>query len=278
MREAPIPAGRAAGWVAYVLATLTALLWVACVLPAGRTSVLDGHRDLETPIHREAALLVPALLLLQLVPVGMTLARRVRGARAVLAATDAFIAAYAAVALWRLAPPGSAPRVAFAVALGGLAALSFLEVRRCMKADTDERRPGPLLHGVRLALCVLVLMTPPQWLLRGGEERASILGPFLLVAIGAAGGLAARRLEALRAVSACIQTAIACHVVVALRFTLLEREPAIVAVGPAGSIAMGLALALAATAGLQAVLLAIVWQRARGRAAGRIPPVESAPA
>ena len=93
------PVGRTVAGSAYLLAAVTTLLWVACSLPAGPAQIATDHRDATTPIHREAILLVPALLLLVLLPVGMALARRVRGAQAILASTDAFVAIYAGLAL-----------------------------------------------------------------------------------------------------------------------------------------------------------------------------------
>lgn len=260
MTDSPIPAGRAVGWAAYALSSLSALLWVAAVLPAGRLVNAADRSDLGTPIHREALLLVPALLLLLLLPVGMTLARRLQGAQTVLAATDAFVAIYAAIVLWKLGGPRDVARPVFTVLLAALGAISLLEVRRCIRSPA---RPlaWPLLRGLRLAICVVVLMTPTRFLLQEAKERASLLAPFGLIALGAAGSLLARRTETLRAVSALAQLALALHVYVTVRYTLEDRAPPIAHVGPAGRIALMLAAALVVVAAIQALLLLLAWRR-----------------
>lgn len=239
---------------AYLLTAATTFLWVACVLPAGPAQILQDHRDATTPMHREAVLLVPALVLLVLLPVGMTLARRRRGALAVLASTDAFVAIYAGLAL------GSSPtrddpaaRVLLGVLLL-LGALSALEAWRCTRPE-GRRILWPPLKGLRLAICLVVLMTPPDLLLSDQRERASLLAPFFLVTLGAGGALIVRTLHGLRAVSGLTQLLLAAHVVVTLRLTLQEGDPRLAGLGLAGRAAFALGISVGVVAVAQWVLL-----------------------
>lgn len=239
---------------AYLLTAATTLLWVACVLPAGPAQIAQDHRDATTPMHREALLLVPALVLLVLLPVGMTLARRRRGARAVLAGTDAFVALYAGIALGGSPTRGDpAARILLGVLLV-LGVLSLLEAWRCTRPE--GRRPvWPALKGLRLAICLIVLMTPPDLLLSDQHERASLLAPFFLVALGAGGAVLVRSLAGLRAVSGLTQLLLAAHVVVTLRLTLQEGTPRLAGLGLSGQAALVLGIGVGVAAAVQWVLL-----------------------
>ena len=91
----PTARGRA---IAYAISMLGTLLWLGCVLPAGRIAA-GWLEDLSTPLGREAWLLIPALLLLIVSPVGVILSRTRVGLASVLASTDSFVAFYMATAL-----------------------------------------------------------------------------------------------------------------------------------------------------------------------------------
>lgn len=250
---------------------MTTLLWVGCVVPAG-TLAADGLlEDAATPMHREAVLLVPALLLLTVLPVGFTLSRREEGVMTVLASTDAFVALYAGIALLVRQPVTSPAAVTAVALLFGLGALSILEALRAVRAARDDavRVPGSL-RGARLALCVLVLMVPATFLLEEGTERASWLGPFLFVAVSAAGVSFARSGRGLRLTAALLQLLLAVHVAITLRWTLLEADGdhAIAVLGLPGEITLWLAGGVLFVALLQCLLLL---PRDRAPAAEAVP-------
>lgn len=215
---------------------LTMLLWVACVLPAG--PLVGGvAEDLATPLYREAWLLVPALLLLIIGPVGVVLSTTRTGRLAVLALTDAFIAGYAGLGLWlsglpqiSASPFGSLPELGTLLAatlvglLLALSALSLYETIRVMRFGADAT-VLPLLKGLRLAICLLVLITPAWLLVQGGRELASLLVPFGLVAISAAGAAFSRAPLSLRFTASLVYLALAAHVVVTLRYTIFDGTP-----------------------------------------------------
>jgi hypothetical protein len=259
---------RLEAFTAYSLSAITTLLWIGCVLPAGPLTHPDaGGADGAVPLHREAILLVPALLLLVLVPTGCTLARRFHGMRAVLAGTDCFIALYAAialaVALWQLAaghwPELDVPSTAAVLLLTLLAAMSGFEAWR--HARDNHPRPVPRLFvGARLALCLLVLVVPGHLLLHPHVERASLLAPFLFIAVSAAGAGIARGLRGLRRTAAILQVLLAAHVFITLRYTMYTRDdpplaPSIMGVELPGQVTLVLAALVAAAAGLQLLLL-----------------------
>jgi hypothetical protein len=233
---------------------VTTLLWVACVLPSGVAAPGGVDGDAATPMHRAAILLVPALLLLITVPAGCTLSRRRRGMRAVLASTDAFVLVYAAVALWSQSLVSDAiGRIALGL-LASLGALSLIEAWRCTRPEAAAPG-GRAFSGVRLAICMLVLIVPLQILVRPDVERASLLAPFLFVAISAGGARLARDMRGLRRTAAVLQALLAAHVVITLRFTIHRGTPTLVEVGDTGRVTMGLAFATLGTALLQLVLL-----------------------
>jgi len=248
------PVGRSVAGSAYLLAAATTFLWVACSLPAGPAQIATDHRDATTPIHREAILLVPALLLLVLLPVGMALARRVRGALSVLASTDAFVAVYAGMALGT-SPTRDDPaaRIMLGILLV-LGLLSAVEAWRCTRPDGNALKV-PALRGVRLAICLIVLMTPPDLLLSDQRERASLLAPFLLVTLGSGGALMVKTLPGLRAVCGLVLVLVAAHLVVTLRLTLHEGDPPLAALGLSGQATLALAIAVAVLAAVHWVFL-----------------------
>lgn len=259
---------RLEAFTAYSLSAITTLLWVGCVLPAGPlTHPEAGGSDAATPIHREALLLVPALLLLVLVPTGCTLARRFRGMRAVLAGTDAFVASFTAVALgatlWR-----NADHVLKQVDLASLIAvvvLLLLGIVSAWEAWRHAREITPMrvprhFAGARLAVCLLVLIVPGHLLLHPDIERASLLAPFLFVAISAAGAGLSKSIRGLRRTAAILQLLLAGHVLITLRYTMYSRDdppaaPSIMGVELPGQITLLLAAAVLALAALQVLLL-----------------------
>lgn len=244
----PISPSRASALVAYALSAITTLLWVGCVLPSGPLLEPAQNSDAATPFFREGLLLVPAVLLLVLLPVGCALTRRIRGGQALLAATDAFIAVYAAVAIW-VTSQRDAGTLIFSALLLVIGALSAGEAVRTTRAQ----RPGThhWMKGMRLAICLLVLMVPAKWLMQDGVERASYLAPFFVIGISAAGSNLSKTAISLRLTSAVVQMALAVHLVITLRYTLFSGSPPITKLSVFGKVAWYLALATLALAMLQ---------------------------
>ena len=273
----PTTPSRLEAVLAYLLSALTMLLWVGCVVPSGDivpplgADPLPG--DAATPLHREAQLLVPALLLLILMPVGSTISRRFVGQMATLATTDAFVTLYAAVvfALHLSFASVAADHIVVAL-LFLLGALSVLEIYRCLRAG--RLTPAPhRLRGARLALCVLVLVIPSRFLIHGGDERASWLAPFLFVAVSAAGARLAYSVRGMRLTGAVLQLLLAVHVIITLRLTLGETEPIITHWNLPGHLTMAVAIAVGGVALLQVLVLAIP-----GGAQSEPEPARKAPA
>ena len=261
----PTPSSRASALVAYALSATTTLLWVGCVLPSGPLAQPAPHDDVATPFYREGLLLVPAVLLLVLLPVGCALTRRIRGGQALLAATDAFIATYAAIAIWVTSPKDLATGI-FALLLLLLGVMSATESIRTSRAQ-HPRRAHAWMKGSRLAICIMVLMVPAGWVMESNVERASYLAPFFVVAVSAAGALLARTTITLRMTSAVIQLALAIHVVITLRYTLFTGTPQISRLSVFGEVTWGLSLLTLAFAVLQVGILAHERRKAL-RAAG----------
>ena len=252
----PTAHGRA---IAYAISMLGTLLWAGCVLPAGQIAA-GLLEDLSTPLGREAWLLVPALLLLIVGPVGVILSRTRVGLAAVLAATDAFVAFYMATALtlWG-AFRGTCLRGA-----GRLAVTSSAPCRRsrwcaCCGGDPTPRLT-PYLRGLRLALCLLALLTPSWILVQGGRELASLLVPYAIIAVGAGGAAMARTELGLRLTSAILILAFAAHVLVVLRYTIFDRtsagRPAIHEITAFGWFTLGISVLMLLLASVQVVRLA----------------------
>ena len=219
-REAPT---RGEGFTAYVLSALTTLLWVACVLPAGEPVSEGLGSDATTPVHRDAILLVPALLLLIIMPVGCTLARRPRGMRAVLAGVDALVSLYVAIALLAVGSVTDAPAIVAVITLLALGGMAILEVVRYTTATSDEMEQSALC-GARLALALLVLILPLHIVMIPQVERASLLAPFVFIAVSAGGSRIARHMRGLRRTAAVLQLVLAVHLLITLRYTIIFRE------------------------------------------------------
>ncbi|MDA1195157.1 MAG: hypothetical protein O2894_08220 [Planctomycetota bacterium] len=249
-REAPT---RGEGFIAYLLSALTTLLWVGCVLPAGETLASVSSPDAATPVHRDAVLIVPALLLLIVVPVGSTLALRRHGVRAVLAGMDAFVVLYVAVALLGYRLVGDGPALVFLITLFALGGLGLLEVARHTIPD-GERGEQSALSGARLALALLVLVLPLHVVMHPQVERASLLGPFLFVAVSAAGSRMARDMRGLRRTTAILQLLVAVHLLITLRYTLFRTDPAIESLYWTGKTTLALAGAVVLVALIQLLM------------------------
>ena len=259
---------RMEAFTAYSLSAITTLLWIGCVLPAGPlTHPEAGGSDAAVPIHREAVLLVPALLLLVLVPTGCTLARRVHGMRSVLAGTDAFVALFSGtalgLALWAMADHDWArldiPSLVAVLLLFVLGLMSGWEAWRHARGE----RPRPIpraFAGARLAICILVLVVPGHLLLHPHVERASLLAPFAFIAVSAAGAGIARGLRGLRRTAAILQVLLAAHVFITLRYTMFTRDdppeaPSIMGVELPGQVTLAVAALVLFVSGIQVLLL-----------------------
>jgi hypothetical protein len=269
--EPSAPPSRASAWPAYAVAGLSTLVWVAATLPAGQPqggSLLD---DGGTPLARQAWVLIPALVLLILGPVGMTLTVVRQGQLMLLAATDAFLALYAALVLTLrpgLPPPLHPQGVVSVVLVGGLwllGALSVFETRRLMRGQLGPPSHG--LGGLRLALCLLVLVLPAQPLLTEGQELATLLAPFLYVAVSAGGARLAQTSLGLVRTASLLHLALAAHVLTTLRYTILREAPRIAAPSTVGRITIDLAWALLTVAALQVLVHLLPRRRATPAAA-----------
>ena len=106
-------------------------------------------------------------------PIGTTLSRRAHGLVAVLASTDAFVALYTAFTLSSLGVPQDVTTVLLVSVLYGLGLASCLEIARSLNASYRGRPLGAgRFKGLRLALCLLVLLMPSGLLVVEGVERA----------------------------------------------------------------------------------------------------------
>ena len=235
---------------AYALSGLTSLLWVACVIPAGPLLDPSQPEEVTTPMYREAVLLVPALFLLTVLPVGFTLARRTHGLTALLASTDAFVAFYSGLAFLLLNRPLDPAGTVCVALLFAMGTLSSLEIWHSLRGR-EGGRSLQAAQGTRLALCILILVVPSRFLLETGAERASWLGPFVLIAISAAGARLATSDRGLRRTGALVQLAVAVHIAVTLRYSLLHASPLFISIDVPGEATLLLAGLLVVFAALQ---------------------------
>lgn len=274
MNPAP-PATRLMSLTAYGLSALTSVLWVGLVIPAGLLPDGTHHPDAAVPLWRASEVLLPALLLLIALPVGSTLSRRHSGQMGVLASLDAFVALYTAIQLTAGGFPTDLTGTLLVAVLFGLGLLSIAEVIRALRASTQKRFQVPrLLQGARLAACLMVLIMPPQMLVIEGVERASWLGPFLLIALSTAGQRLATGVPGLRLASAVAQLAITVHLYIAVRVTIHEGNPRMTEILISGQVTEALAAVLVAIALVQ-VLLCI--RHVRQHPAGAGPAEAAAP-
>lgn len=259
---------RSPAWLAYTVAVLATLLWIGCALPSGAPEGGSLRDDAATPLQREAWVLVPALVLLVLTPAALALTPGRLGRLTILAATDAFVALYAALVLtFRRGLPDSVRTVAGAplvllLLLYAVALLSLWETRRLLAGRLGAPPFG--LSGARLALCLLVLLLPAFPLLEGGQERASLLAPFLFVAVSAGGARLSKGATGLGLTGALLHVALATHVVIMLRYTLAHEAPRVPVLSPVGRVTQDLALGLLGVAVLQVLVQALAAFRRRG--------------
>jgi hypothetical protein len=273
--DSPAPNPRVTAWPAYLLSALATLFWVAAALPAGKLRGGAFADDAATPLARQAWMLVPALVLLVLGPVAMTLTAVRQGQLMLLAVTDAFLALYAGLAL--LLRPGipdpMEPRGLAGYALTAglllLGTLSVLETRRLMLGRLGPPKFG--LSGLRLALCLLVLLVPASWLFVSGHELASLLAPYVYLAVSAGGARFAQTARGLAFTAALLHLGLAAHVLVTLRFSLAHEQPRIAVLGGAGQVAHAFAWGLLGLALLQ-VLAWVPWPHRAVAPPGRPEP------
>lgn len=250
MREAPT---RGEGFVAYTLSALTTLLWVGCVLPAGALADPSLGADAATPVYRDALLIVPALLLLVIVPVGCTLALRLHGMRAVLAGMDAFVALYVAIALVAVGFLDDAPALIAVATLFALGGLALYEVVWHTGAGAT-RGEESAWSGARLALALVMLILPLHILMHPDVERASLLAPFVFIALSAGGSRVARHMRGLRRTAAVLQLLVAVHLLIALRYSIFRTDPAIESLYLSGEATLALGSLVVLVALLQLLL------------------------
>ena len=265
----PAAPSRAAAWTGYALAGLTTVLWVFCALPSGVPEGGSLRDDVGTPLFRERFALVPVLVLLVMAPAAVALTFARLGRLMILAATDAVICLYAALvltvrpdALATLRVEPGAP-LALLVALYALGLFSVLETRRLVRGRMDP--PAFHLGGLRLALCLLVLVLPAGSLLEPGQDRALLLAPFLLVALSAGGARLSRSSEGLGLTAALVHLALAGYLVVTLRYTVLRASPQITDLRLPGRATLDLAWVVLGLAALQAGVHLVLSLRRRSR-------------
>jgi hypothetical protein len=271
---------RAENVAAYAAATLATLVWTASVLPGVHVDDPSVSDDLAAPMLRGPLLILPALLLLVAGPVTTVITHGVVGLRALLAAGDAFVALFAAAALAGTRSSDHA-RWVFAAVLLLIGAVAVRDTVLAFRVSQPEPDPGP--DGVepaspdappprwadlRLALAILVLLTPPSLLAVADLERASLLALFGYVAISAFGARSSRGPAGLRLTASVLFAALALHLLVTVSF-VLRREGE----GPARWTWCGWATVALSWALLVATLarVAILVRRRRAPAAAPAP-------
>ncbi len=262
-------------FLAYAVATASSLVWIACVVPGVDLAEGGIPNDHATPMARATMLIVPALLFLVAGPVGAVLARNVAGYRALLAASDAFIAFFFGGALWFKGPhePARALVTLGLVAVGIAAVIECVRAAKAgVRAADAEAEPDPALGslegpepeasaqeasrgGTRLALSILILLTPASLLAEGGGERASYLAPFAFVAVSALGSRLGRTLTDMRLTTALLLVILGAHLAISVRYALNEGLPHPLRWTAAGWVAFGLTFAVLALASLWAGVL-----------------------
>ena len=221
--------------LAYSCAALSSLVWMGGVIP-GTWAPADptSADDVWTPIARGAPLLLPALLLLIAGPISAVLCRGPTALRALLAAGDAYVTGVMAVALYAThdKDPALLVAVAFLAIMCLVALRDAVVVVKDGGADTgwrgDVNAPPRSFRttDVRLALSMLVLLTPARLFAEPHRERASLLAPFAYVAISALGSRFATTERSLRLTGAVLVSLVASHLVVAVRYVLDQGEGA----------------------------------------------------
>src|SRR5262245_41904709 len=221
--------GRAETVLAYATAALASLVWVGCVAPAIRVDGIGREDDALTPMARGALLLLPALLLLIPGPVASLLTRGPSAHRALLACGDAFVALWTGGAVWAVGAHGGATTV-IVIVLFLIAGLAVRDAVLGLSAggetgEEDTPPPPPRYGDLRLMISLLALLTPVSLVTVGGQERASLLAPFAYVAVSSLGSRGSDGERGLRLTAATLHALVAAHLVVALRYVIVEVEP-----------------------------------------------------
>lgn len=221
--------------LSYTCAAVASLVWMGGVVPGTWAPGDDARADDRwTPLARGAPLLLPALLLLIAGPISGVLCRGPTALRALLAAGDAYVTGVMAVALYAThdRDPALLVAMAFLTIICLVALRDAVVVVKDGGADTgwrgDPAAPPRSFRttDVRLALSMLVLLTPAQLFAEPHRERASLLAPFAYVAISALGSRFATTERSLRLTGTVLVALVASHLVVAVRYVLGEGESA----------------------------------------------------
>jgi hypothetical protein len=218
--------------VAYAAATLATLVWTASVLPGVHLSDPTVSDDLAAPMLRGPLLILPALLLLVAGPVTTIITHGAVGLRALLAAGDAFVALFAAVAV-AATRSGDPWRWAFAGVLALIGAVALRDTVLVLRVEEPQAPhydevtssgavPAPRWADLRLAFALLVLLTPTWFLAKEELERASLLAPFGYIAVSAFGARFSRGSKGLRLTASILFTLLSLHLLVSLRFVMHE--------------------------------------------------------
>jgi hypothetical protein len=232
--------------MAYAIALLASLLWVACVVPGVRLVDPSLPDDFATPMHRGALILVPALLLLVAAPFGAILSSHALGVRGLLAWSSVFVALVAAGAMVASRPTG--------ILWGGIVHLTAIGlvsardgVRAARAAAADDPVDVPRGHAdLRFLLALLAFLVPARVLALGAGERASWYAAYAFVLIAAAGDRFSRTLVGLRRTCAACLALLGTHLVVGVRYLLTSGTPTPAGWTWAGWIAFAMALGLVA--------------------------------
>lgn len=232
--------------MAYAIAFVASLLWVACVIPGVRLADPALPDDYATPMHRGALVLVPALLLLVAVPFGALLSTHALGVRGLLAASSTFVALVAAGAMAASKPQGILwAGVIHLAALGLVSARDGVRVARAAAADDYVDVP-PGHADLRLVLSVLAFLVPASVLALGAGERASWYAAYIFLLVAAAGDRFSRTLVGLRRTCALALALLGAHLVVGVRYLLTSGVPTPAGWTWSGWTAFGMSLGLVA--------------------------------
>lgn len=227
--------------LAYGVALFSTFAWVTAVMPGVTLRDPSAEDDLAATLLRGAVYLVPALVLLVAVPVAVVLARHTVALKGLLAGASVFVALYAGAAMLAARPTGF--RVAVVVALALVAGVAVRDALRLARTAADAPET-PRTGDLRLAVCLLALLTPVGLLFQGPDERATWLVPFVFLAVAAGGERFARGLRGLRRAAVLCLVTLALHLTVGVRYVLTAAEPAPAGWTPWGVATFGLACAL----------------------------------
>src|SRR5262249_15201066 len=121
--------------------------------------------------------------------------------------------------------------------------------------EEDTPPPPPRYGDLRLMISLLALLTPVSLVAVGGQERASLLGPFAYGAVSSLGSRISEGERGLRLTAATLHALVASHLVIALRYVIVEVEPEPRSWTWPGYVTMSLAVVVLLTAVLRVVVL-----------------------